>query len=147
MENFCLHESNKKLFYEQLKSLLSTHPKLSITAKPYRPKRSLSQNSLSHVWYKEISEYLIRAGRPFCTEAWVKRSLKATYLGFETTEYTDVITGEKTQRETLRRTSKLDKGDMHYFLQQIESWAAQFGLILTTPEDSEYMKLKREQDA
>ena len=61
MENFCLHESNKKLFYEQLKSLLSTHPKLSITAKPYRPKRSLSQNSLSHVWYKEISDYLIRA--------------------------------------------------------------------------------------
>lgn len=77
----------------------------------------------------------------------MKRSLKATYLGFETTEYTDVITGEKTQRETLRRTSKLDKGDMHYFLQQVESWAAQFGLILTTPEDSEYMKLKREQDA
>ncbi len=48
MENFCLHESNKKLFYEQLKSLLNTYPKLSIAAKCYRPKRSLSQNALSH---------------------------------------------------------------------------------------------------
>lgn len=146
LENFCLHESTKKLFDSNINELLQNHPKLSVTIKPYRKKRSLSQNSLSHVWYKEISDYLIKAGRPFCTEAWVKESLKATYLGFESTEYTDVLTGEKTQREALRHTSKLDKGEMHYFLQQIESWCAQFGLILTTPDDCEYMKLKREQD-
>ncbi len=42
MDNFCLHESNKKLFYENLKQLLDTHQKLSISVKPYRKKRSLS---------------------------------------------------------------------------------------------------------
>ncbi len=146
MENFFLHESTKKLFDNNVIELLKSHPKLSVTIKPYKPKRSLSQNSLSHVWYKEISDYLIRSGREFCTEAWVKESLKATYLGFEVTEYTDVLTGEKTKRETLRHTSRLDKGEMHHFLQRVEAWASQFGLILTTPEDSEYMKLKRKQD-
>ncbi|MDE9443904.1 recombination protein NinB [Xenorhabdus bovienii] len=146
MDNFCLHESNKKLFYGSLKQLLATHQKLSISIKPYKPKRSLSQNALSHVWYKQISDYLIAKGRDWCSESWVKNSLKATYLGFEEVEYTDFITGEVITKQELRHTSELDKGDMHYYMNQVEAWCAQFGLILKTPEDSEYMKLKRRQE-
>ncbi|MDE9480007.1 hypothetical protein KKJ17_19955 [Xenorhabdus bovienii] len=146
MDNFCLHESTKKLFYANLKQLLATHPKLSISAKPYKPKRSLSQNALSHVWYKQISDYLIAKGRDWCSESWVKNSLKATYLGFEEVEYTDFITGEVITKQELRHTSELDKGDMHYYMNQVEAWCAQFGLILKTPDDSEYMKLKKEQE-
>uniref|UniRef100_UPI0036DD6C64 hypothetical protein n=1 Tax=Photorhabdus sp. RM322S TaxID=3342825 RepID=UPI0036DD6C64 len=146
LENFCLHESTKKVFYENLKQLLATHQKLSISAKPYKHKRSLSQNSLSHVWYKEISDYLIKAGRTWCTPGWVKKSLKATYLGFEETEFVDFVTGDKYTKQELRHTSDLDTGDMHEYLQKVEAWCAQFGLILTTPADCEYMKLKQEQD-
>ncbi|MBD2798328.1 recombination protein NinB [Xenorhabdus sp. 18] len=146
MKNFCLHESTKKLFYDNLKQLLATHQKLSISARPYKPKRSLSQNALSHVWYKQISDYLIANNRDWCSESWVKDNLKATYLGFEDVEYTDFITGEVITKQELRRTSELDKGDMHYYMSQVEAWAAQFGLILKTPADSEYMKLKQEQE-
>ncbi|MDC9615839.1 hypothetical protein PSI19_18590 [Xenorhabdus khoisanae] len=144
MDNFCLHESNKKLFYENLKQLLDTHQKLSISAKPYKPKRSLSQNALSHVWYKQISDYLIANNRTWCSESWVKDNLKATYLGFEEVEYTDFITGEVITKQELRHTSRLDKGDMYYYMSQVEAWATLFGLILKTPDDSEYMKLKQE---
>ncbi|MGJ0580878.1 hypothetical protein ACR71G_23310 [Xenorhabdus bovienii] len=121
MENFCLHESTKKIFYDNLKQLLATHQKLSISAKPYKPKRSLSQNALSHVWYKQISDYLIANGRDCCPESWVKDNLKATYLGFEEVEYTDFVTGELITKQELRHTSKLDKGDMHYYMSQIEA--------------------------
>ncbi|MDX7992602.1 hypothetical protein [Xenorhabdus littoralis] len=145
IENFCLHESTKKLFYDNLKQLLATHQKLSISAKPYKPKRSLSQNNLSHMWYDEISKYLIRRGRTWMTPEKVKFDLKATYLGFEKFEYTDFVTGKNYTKEQLRKTSKLDTGDMHYYMSQIEAWCAQFGLTLTTPHDSEYMKLKQEQ--
>ncbi|MDE9455668.1 hypothetical protein [Xenorhabdus bovienii] len=146
MDNFCLHESTKKLFYANLKQLLATHPKLSISVKPYKSKRSLSQNALSHVWYKEISDYLIKAGRTWCSPAWVKKSMKATYLGFEESEYVDVVTGETYTQRELRHTADLDTGDMHYYMNQVEAWCAQFGLILKTPDDSEYMKLKKEQE-
>ncbi|WP_237388402.1 hypothetical protein [Xenorhabdus sp. Sc-CR9] len=146
IENFCLHESTKKLFYDNLKQLLATHQKLNISIKPYKSKRSLPQNNLSHKWYDEISKYLIKRGRTWMMPEKVKFDLKATYLGFEEVEYTDFVTGKKYTKEQLRQTSKLNTGDMHYYMSQIEAWCAQFGLTLTTPHDSEYMTLKRSQD-
>ncbi|MBE8598098.1 hypothetical protein [Xenorhabdus sp. BG5] len=146
MDNFCLHESTKKLFYDNLKQLLATHQKLSISVNPYKPKRSLSQNNLSHKWYDEISKYLIKSGRTWMTPEKVKHDLKATYLGFKEVEYTDFVTGEIYTKEELRKTSELDTGDMYYYMSRIEAWCAQFGLALTIPHDSEYMKLKREQE-
>ncbi|MDC9622696.1 hypothetical protein PSI22_13895 [Xenorhabdus sp. XENO-7] len=51
----------------------------------------------------------------------MKDNLKATYLGFEEVEYTDFVTGELITKQELRHTSKLDKGDMHYYMSQIEA--------------------------
>ncbi|MDE9565965.1 hypothetical protein KKI93_18355 [Xenorhabdus bovienii] len=146
MDNFCLHESNKKLFYGSLKQLLATHQKLSISIKPYKPKRSLPQNNLSHMWYDEISKYLIKSGRPQCTKGWVKKNLKKTYLGFKKVEYVDFVTGEIEERYELRKTSELDTGDMHYYMNQVEAWCAFACIPITIPDDSEYMKLKRRQE-
>ncbi|MBE8597882.1 hypothetical protein [Xenorhabdus sp. BG5] len=144
MDNFCLHESTKKLFYDNLKQLLATHQKLSISVKPYRKKRSLSQNALSHKWYGEISAYLVKSGRDYCTPEWVKRNLKKTYLGYAEVEYVDFVTGEIETHQELRHTSDLDTGDMYYYMSQIEAWCFLAGIELTTPHDSEYMKLKQE---
>ena len=41
-----------------------------------RKSADLSQNALSHMWYAEISEYLINSGRTDATPEWVKRNLK-----------------------------------------------------------------------
>ncbi|MTC21839.1 MULTISPECIES: recombination protein NinB [unclassified Providencia] len=146
IENFCLHESTKKLFDSNINELLKSHPKLSVTIKVYKPKRSLSQNNLSHKWYSEISKYLIQSGRTWMTEEKVKSDLKATFLGYEEIEQTNFVTGEITVREQLRQTSKLDTGDMYQYMTKIEAWCAQFGLQLTIPHTSEYMKLKEQQE-
>lgn len=146
LENFCLHESTKKLFVSNINELLKSHPKLSVTIKVYKPKRSLSQNNLSHKWYSEISKYLIQSGRTWMTEEKVKNDLKATFLGYEEIEQTNFVTGEITVREQLRQTSKLDTGDMYQYMTKIEAWCAQFGLQLTIPHTSEYMKLKDQQE-
>lgn len=98
------------------------------------------------MWYGEISEYLIKSGRTDATAEWVKRNLKKTYLGSEQVEYTDFVTGEKVSTWEPRHTSSLDTGDMHFFLNQVEGWCEQFGLVLTIPADSEYQKLKDKQD-
>ncbi len=99
------------------------------------------------MWFGEISEYLIKSGRSDATPEWVKRNLKRTYLGCEEVTYTDFVTGDKSTTYEPRHTSSLDTGEMHYFLTQVEQWCAQFGLVLTIPNNSEYQLLKEKQNA
>lgn len=117
-----LHRGNLGAITQHLKPLLENGECFRLQLKDWREKRSLSQNSLSHVWYKEISDYLIKSGRTDATPAWVKRNLKKTYLGYEEVEYTDFVTGIKTIELELRHTSDLDTGDMHHFMCQVEGW-------------------------
>ena len=142
-----LHRGNLGAITQHLKPLLENGECFRLQLKDWREKRSLSQNSLSHVWYEEISDYLIKSGRTDATPAWVKRNLKKTYLGCEEVTYTDFITGEKTTTWEPRHTSDLDTGEMHIFLTKVEAWCAQFGLALTIPNGCEYHQLQQKQEA
>ncbi|MCL5592660.1 hypothetical protein M5Y58_23805, partial [Enterobacter roggenkampii] len=53
----------------------------------------------------------------------------------------------KTIELELRHTSDLDTGDMHHFMCQVEDWCAQFGLVLTIPQSSEFQVLRDKQEA
>lgn len=142
-----LHAGNFAAVGKLLQEQLATGIPLRLQVKEWREKRSLSQNSLSHMWYAEISEYLVKSGRTDATPKWVKRNLKKTYLGYEEVEYTDFVTGTKTTELELRHTSDLDTGDMHHFMCQVEGWCAQFGLALTIPQSSEFQALRDKQEA
>ena len=142
-----LHRGNLGAITQHLKPLLESGKCFRLQLKDWHEKRSLSQNSLSHVWYEEISDYLIKSGRTDATPAWVKRNLKKTYLGCEEVTYTDFITGEKTTTWEPRHTADLDTGEMHIFLTKVEAWCAQFGLSLTIPHGCEYQQLRDKQEA
>lgn len=146
MDEYRISSGNKQLIFKKLSEAMQPDKSYRISLKLWKEKRSLNQNSLSHMWYGEISEYLIKSGRTDASPEWVKRNLKKTYLGCEQVEYTDFVTGEKVSTWEPRHTSSLDTGEMHYFLNQVERWCAQFGLALTIPADSEYQKLKDKQD-
>ena len=105
--------------------------------------RSLSQNSMFHMWCGEISGWLISSGREFATPDWCKRAMKHTFLGYEDVLDTDVISGISTRRSELRHTSKLDVGDMKLFMDQVYHWCLEKELLLTIPEDCEYDRLRK----
>lgn len=107
-------------------------------AKVYRNKRSLSQNALFHVWCRELAEYYSSKGADI-TEEKMKDLMKYKYLGCA-----DRVIGKTVIPDQLRETSALDRGEMMVFLDQVWSWAADNGVMLTIPADSEYMKLKGE---
>lgn len=146
-KDFCLHKSTLGQFTKQLFELISTGKRYRVKISEWRDKRSIPQNSLQHMWYAEISAYLIKRGKPFASPEWVKDAMKHTFLGYEEREMVDVKTGDKTAVRSLRHTSKLDTGDMHFFLSQVEMWAAEFGLALTIPNGCEYSNLKQKQVA
>ena len=74
-----LHRGNFIAIGQQIQPYLEDGKCFRMVLKPWREKRSLSQNALSHMWYSEISEYLISRGKSFATAAWVKDALKHTY--------------------------------------------------------------------
>ncbi|WP_024551875.1 YbcN family protein [Franconibacter helveticus 513] len=146
-EGVRLHKTNFAAIGQQLMPLLESGECYRLVVKPWKEKRSLSQNALAHMWFGEISEYLIKSGRTDATPEWVKRNLKKTYLGSEQVTYTDFVTGEKTTTWEPRHTSSLDTGEMHHFLCQVEGWCAQFGLALTIPNGCEFQQLRDKQEA
>lgn len=106
-----------------------------------RKARSLSQNAISWMWYREISIWLKSKGKDFATDQWVHDAMCHTFLGHEDVMDTDVVTGVSTRRSALRGTSKLDVGEMKLYLDLVYMWCLEKGLLLTVPEDSEYKKL------
>lgn len=142
-----LHRGNFAAIGQQIQPLLDAGQCFRLQVKPWREKRSLSQNALFHMWMGEISEYLIKSGRTDATPEWVKRNLKKTYLGCEEVTYTDFITGAKETSWEPRHTSLLDTGEMHIFMCKVEAWCAQFGLVLTIPQSSEFQVLRDKQEA
>ena len=107
--------------------------------------RSLSQNSLSWLWYNEISRWLISKGKDFATSQWVHDAMCHTFLGHEDVMDTDVITGVSTRRSALRGTSGLDVGEFKLYLDMVYHWALNYGLLLTIPEECEYDRLRKEE--
>lgn len=111
----------------------------------YKNPRTLSQNSLMHIWFREIAQNLADRGQMVgdekITPEDVKLMLKMKFLGLE-----DIIRGKLIIKDQLRSTSKLDKGELHFFLNQVEEWATDRGIMLSNPAGSEYMKLREAQN-
>lgn len=147
MRDFCLHTSTLGQFTKHLFDLVSSGKRWRIKITEWRDQRSIPQNSLQHMWYAEISAYLIKRGKPFASPEWVKDAMKHTFLGYESREMINVKSGERTQNQTLRHTAELDTGDMHHYLTQVEAWAMNIGCRLTVPADSEYNQLRQKQVA
>lgn len=147
MQDFCLHASTLGQFTKQIFDLVSSGKRWRIKITEWRDQRSIPQNSLQHMWYAELSAYLIKRGKPFASPEWVKDAMKHTFLGYEKREMVDVKTGQRTHISNLRHTADLDTGDMHYYLTQVEAWAQNIGCRLTVPADCEYNQLRQKQVA
>lgn len=109
-------------------------------------KRSLSQNALQHCIYAELSVYLVSKGRKDCTPKWVKEMLKNKFLGWTQKAFTDVLTGEVVQRDVLRKTSSLDKGEATIYTTQILEWADSIGCQIKIPAQCDYRDAIMEQN-
>lgn len=130
----------------QLIDLARSNKTYRVVVSEWREKRSLSQNALQHVIYSDVSEYLISKGRKHCTTAWVKSALKNQFLGWTETEFTDLNTGEITNREVLRSTKDLDVGESCHYTTQILDWAQSIGCSIKIPAKCEYRDMLNKQN-
>ncbi|HHF8806015.1 TPA: hypothetical protein ACPTWD_004484 [Escherichia coli] len=113
-----LHRGNFTAIGRQIQPYLEDGKCFRMVLKPWRERRSLSQNALKH-----------------------------TYLGYETKDLVDVVTGDITTIQSLRHTSDLDTGEMYVFLCKVEAWAMNIGCHLTIPQSCEFQLLRDKQEA
>ena len=111
----------------------------SITLKPYRNPRTISQNAMFHAWCRELSKWVIDRDPTYTPEN-VKLLLKQKFLGTES-----IKVGKTVIENQLRHTSSLDAGEMHHFMNEVHSWAFDLGYTLQIDPESEYRKLQQQQ--
>ena len=114
---------------------------LAVKLDPYENPRSLSQNAMSHIWFREIAEGMAKKGHAVDHEdpefVW-KLYLKKRFLGVHTFNNLP---------DQIKSTSKLTKGEFVHFLDNVYHWATKQGIRLSIPADSEYAELQAQQEA
>ena len=118
---------------------------LAVKLDPYENPRSLSQNAMSHIWYREIAKAMEKKGHKIHheepAEVW-KLWLKKRFLG--TASYS---IGNQHIPDQVKSTSKLTKGEFVHFLDNVYHWASKQGIRLSIPAESEYAELQAQQEA
>ncbi len=116
-----------------------------VKLEPYQNPRSLSQNAMSHIWYREIAKEMEKKGHKIHHEepadVW-KLWLKQRFLG--TCCYS---IGNQKISDQVKSTSTLTKGEFVHFLDNVYHWAIKQGIRLSIPADSEYAELQAQQEA
>lgn len=128
--NRAVWDNFKAHLAEERERLFADGKDLEIVVQPWQTKRSLAQNRLAHLYFREISDCARETYGYNCTPRSVKEELKEMFLGEESYES---ITGEV--KTYTRHTSDLSVSAMAYFLEQVEAWAAERGCELTKPAD------------
>jgi hypothetical protein len=110
----------------------------AIKLEAYQDPRSTPQLALLHIWFREIAKSFTERGNAVKPE-FIKEMLKHHFLGT-----TDISTEKLKLPPQINKLPK-KKGELNYFMVQIEDWSADHGVRLSNPADSEYMKLKEAQ--
>lgn len=111
---------------------------LCLQPKKYTNPRSLSQNALLHVWFDTMAQHF--SSKVDTNAEQMKALMKMKFLGTA-----DIVVGSTVIPNQLRSTSKLTKGEMVDFMDQIHEWAVDHGVMLPIPENCEYAKLGKQQ--
>lgn len=138
MKNFKLTINSIGLFIQELWKLDLTKA-YRVTIVGWREKRSNDQNSLYWKWMEELANQAYVNNVKFSGEIWAE-FFKKWYCPEKTV---DMPLGEPS---AVKSTTKLDTGEMHHYLNQIQAWCMREGYTLTIPENSEYQELLNKQD-
>ena len=130
-DGFKLTNGTRQWFIDQIKQMDLNTPQ-RVTVVKWVEKRSLSQNSLYWKWLGEIAKQWNVSNDP--------EILHEIFKKFYCPE--KVIN----QHVSIKSTKKLDKGEMHWYLNKIEAFCLERAFKITIPDDSEYAKLLKEQE-
>ena len=144
------HEGALDNAYQVMKHMLSENGWLKIECKAGN--RTLSQNALYWVWMAQLSAKFDGKKVTYYDEELKKEvteimdvkpndmhdRMKHEFLGYDDPKRI----GKTVIPSQLKSTAKLSKGDMFAYMERIDMFWAERGVLLVTPDDSVYAQLK-----
>lgn len=129
--DFLFHESTKNTAWQHLKEVLATNQPHRIIIKPWKNKRSLSQNSLMWMWNDDISKAVNKISTEHLSKDEIHEYLKELFCPVKTISVMGVV------RE-VKSTKLLDANEMTFYLRRVEVWCVDRGIKTRIPENSDY---------
>lgn len=102
--------------------------------------RSIDQNGLYWQWLTILAKYFSKGSAEYSKDD-IHDICRHKFLGYE-----DRKIGNTEIRAQLKSTARLDKGEMHHYLTQVDNWAVEMGCLLPHPEDSQYAQYREAQN-
>ena len=118
----------------QINEIVESGKTAKVVVTQWRDKRSCDQNALMWMWYQQMSHQIKQKGKGDYSTDDLHEYFKDEYCPVK-----QITFGKKVKN--VKSTKKLDTGEMHFYLQQIDMWAANAGFKLTIPVSSEYQEL------
>lgn len=105
--------------------------------------RSIPQNRTYWMWLQEIADFInLRNKTDFNADDMHDR-MRHDFLGYTASRKV----GSVEIKPQLLSTTDLTKGEMFHYMNQIDAYCAErLGLLLTTPSDSMYAKMKEQHE-
>lgn len=124
----------------KIKPILDKDKKAIIKVEEYSNPRSLSANRLYWSWLKEMSKHFSKKGDKYSSED-MHDIMRHKFLGYQKPRQI----GKTEISKQLKSTAKLSKSDFCFYMEQIDHWAVDHGLLLPKP-DSEYTEFLAKQE-
>jgi hypothetical protein len=116
---------------------LNQEKEWQVEIKPYKKKRSVSQNALYWLWMKEISQGCYESGGELIPDRTYHCYFRQKILG------TTQLKVNGTTVWDLKSTTKLNTKDFTQYLEDIEHYVgSEWGIALSHPEDLYYQSMK-----
>lgn len=126
-----LHKSNFNAIGQQIQPMLESGDCYRLIIKPWKEKRSLSQNSLMWLWNGDVATAVNLHSSSKLTEEDLHEFLKDMFCPAKPVTVLGVT-------KMVKSTKLLDTEEMTFYLRRIEVWCAERGIKLRIPANSEY---------
>lgn len=126
-----LHKSNFNAIGQQIQPMLESGDCYRLIIKPWKEKRSLSQNSLLWMWNSDVATAVSLHSTGKLTEEDLHEFLKDMFCPAKPVTVLGVT-------KMVKSTKLLDTEEMTFYLRRIEVWCVERGIKLRIPANSEY---------
>lgn len=146
-DDICLHKSNLKGIFKTLSEVTETGKRYRIKITEWRELRTIPMNKTWRMWIETTGDWLRARGVVIdIKNGHGEVVLSKPITNEETHEYFVGHWLGRDENGEREKTRKMDKARMLYMMEKHEAWCIEKGIPIIIPSDSEYMKLKEQQE-
>ncbi|MEQ4652318.1 hypothetical protein AB7092_05830 [Providencia rettgeri] len=146
-DDICLHKSNLKGIFKTLSEVTETGKRYRIKITEWRELRTIPMNKTWRMWIETTGDWLRARGVVIDIKNGAGEVvLSKPITNEETHEYFVGHWLGRDENGEREKTRKMDKARMLYMMEKHEEWCIEKGIPIIIPNDSEYMKLKEQQE-